>query len=166
MPKNLGNCSRLAWATPWRLGGGVKGGLAYCPKPLWDTNQSVFLCTALQRIIGTLMQGKPWVDKVTARGPHCAWLCCPCLKTWETTVGWPGRVHGGPVGGVEVRDRWGLCVGKAKINGSPYQTDCHPSTTTPTPPPGPQTGVCSIDAPPTTIIWTLGRMGLQARLEP
>jgi hypothetical protein len=61
------------------------------------------------------MQGKPWVDKVAARGPHCAWLCYPCLKTWETTVGWPRRVHGGPVAGVEVRARWGLCVGKAKI---------------------------------------------------
>jgi hypothetical protein len=163
MPKNLGNCSRLAWATPWRLGGGVKERTGLLPKTTLEHKPRRFPLHRPSKILGTLMQGKPWVDKVAARGPHCAWLCYPCLKTWETTVGWPGRVHGGPVAGVEVRARWGLCVGKAKIIGCPYQTDCHPSTRTSTPPPGPQTGSCSIDTPPTRIIWTLGRMGLQGK---
>jgi hypothetical protein len=38
------------------------------------------------------------VDKVVAHGHHCACPCCPCLKTWETAVGWPGRLHGGWAG--------------------------------------------------------------------
>ena len=82
---------------PGRLHGGWAGasrrGPAYCPKPLWNTNQGV--CFPLHRpskIIGTLMQGKPWVDKVAARGPHCAWLCYPCLKTWGNRcwLAWTG----------------------------------------------------------------------------
>ena len=38
------------------------------------------------------------MDKVVAHGHHCACPCCPCLKTWETAVGWPGRLHGGWAG--------------------------------------------------------------------
>ena len=41
---------------------------------------------------------RPQVDKVVAHGHHCACPCCPCLKTWETAVGWPGRLHGGWAG--------------------------------------------------------------------
>ena len=81
--------------------------------------------------------GEPWVDKVAARGPHCAWLCHPCLKTWETTVGWPGRVHGGPVGGAEVRARWGCVLERQKSLGALIKlTATHPHTTS-TPPPSP-----------------------------
>ena len=74
--------------------------------------------------------------------------CCPraplcmAVSPWENTVGWPGRVHGGPVGGVEVRARGGLCVGKAKIIGCPYQTDCHPSTQ-------------NLDSTPWPVAWVM-----------
>ena len=117
MPKNLGNCSRLAWATPWQLGGGVKGGPTLLPKTTLEHKPRLFSLHRPSKIIGTLMQGKPWVDKVAARGPHCAWLCHPCLKTWENTVGWPGRVHGGPVAGVEVRARLGCVLERQKSMG-------------------------------------------------
>ena len=117
MPKNLGNYSRLAWATAWRLGGRVKERTGFLTKTTLEHKPRRFPLHRPSRIIGTLMQGKPWVDKVAARRAHCAWLCHPCLKTGETTVGWPGRVHGGPVGGVEVRVRWGCVLERQKSLG-------------------------------------------------
>ena len=42
MPKNLGNCSRLAWATPWRLGGGVKERTGLLTKNHFGTQTKAF----------------------------------------------------------------------------------------------------------------------------
>jgi hypothetical protein len=60
------------------------------------------------------------VDKVAARGPHCAWLCCPCLETWETTAGWPGWGHGGSAQGQPERGPGGVGW-KAKMIAHPYK---------------------------------------------
>jgi len=92
MPKNLGNYSRLAWATAWRLGGRVKERTGLLTKTTLEHKPRRFPLHRPSKIIGTLMQGKPWVDKVAARGPHCAWLCYPCLKTWgnHCWLAWTG----------------------------------------------------------------------------
>ena len=163
MPKNLGNCSRLAWATPWRLGGGVKERTGLLTKNHFGTQTKAFSFAPPFK--------NPWdaYARETMGGQSCcprAPLCMAVLPMsknlgnhcWLAGTG-PWRSSGRCRGEGHV----GLSVGKAKIIGCPYQTDCHPSTRTSTPPPGPQTGSCSIDTPPTRIIWTLGRMGLQGK---
>ena len=126
MPKNLGNYSRLAWATAWRLGGRVKERTGLLTKTTLEHKTRRFPLHHPSKIIGTLMQGKPWVDKVAVRGPHCAWLCHPCLKTWgnHCWLAWTGpwRSSGRCRGEGQV----GLCVGKAKISTLIKLTATHP----------------------------------------
>jgi hypothetical protein len=66
-------------------GRGRQGRTGLLPKTTLEHKPRRFPLHRPSRIIGTLMQGKPWVDKVAARGPHCAWLCHPCLDIWAVS---------------------------------------------------------------------------------
>ncbi len=115
---NLGNCSRLAWATAWRLGGGVKGGPAYCPKPLWNTKFSFAspFKNHWDAYVGETMGGQ----SCCPRAPLCM-----AVSPMSTNLGNPGKVPlrgifprkpllAGPDGSMAVQWEVGVCVGKAK----------------------------------------------------